>query len=197
MCAGNNTWSVFQERSWNQALHGLQAEITERMVSIRKMLQFFPSPTSRSECMEVDFKIRFCISNFQSSHLICSLYTSQQLRVWPLLLCNLIFSEWLLPSWKRENTHFTCIYIHTAHTYIYIYKESFSLFISTVRTIVHQSRCCSIILIVNVAHTNVIIPFGISGGTGCTFLRDRQKVLHERRKTFSCSSVTKLSFLKK
>lgn len=84
-----------------------------------------------------------------------------------------------MKAWKSISTYTFYIYIYTHSAYIY--KDSFSLFISTVHTIVHQSRCCSIILIVNVAHTNVIIPFGISGGTGCAFPREKQKVLDEQK----------------
>lgn len=39
----------------------------------KKNVAASPIPFSPTECTEVNFSIRFCLSNFESSHLICKL----------------------------------------------------------------------------------------------------------------------------
>lgn len=87
-------------------------------------------------------------------------------------------------TWISVYTFYILIRIYLpihVELYIPVYKESFSLFISIVQIIVHQSRCYSIILIGNLVHKNVIIPFGIWRNR-CIFPRKKQKVLDEHRK---------------
>lgn len=96
-------------------------------------------------------------------------------------------------------------YIHVSiyvQLYIHVYKESSSLFISTVQTIVHQSRCCSIILIGNLVHKNAIIPFSIllfyleSEGMDAYFLGKSKKCRMNTGKTFAVSYQLSFHFSK-
>lgn len=86
--------------------------------------------------------------------------------------------------------------------YIHVFKESSSLFTSTVQTIVHQSRCCSIILIGNLVHKNAIVPFSIllfyleSEGMDAYFLGKSKKCRMNTGKTFAVSYQLSFHFSK-